>query len=242
MHDYSTTLGVDATVRVATAIAVTAVLLTISSGKASALEYGDYDAARIVREVDAPSGRRFGLDAAYLDRMLTDLAAHATDKPPKFDSPQDLQRARRDAQKLSGMLDALINVPSPNVEFLMRAAHLNSMAHNLGVPGAGEKARTLFERWLQRAPDDARGHLLYGTFLARTGQYQQAQAHLEQARAAGMEEATYALGLVRLALGDRMSAFKFLDDYRRLKPTDPGINQLIEGVRNGTIDIRWTSR
>jgi len=62
---------------------------------------------------ETPAGKKYGFDSAYLDQMLNDLSTHAQNYPPQFDTLQDKQRATQDVQALSGILDILINVPTP---------------------------------------------------------------------------------------------------------------------------------
>ncbi len=110
-----------------------ALSILLSSSLSYAKEYGTYDPKRILTVSESPSGKKYGFDTAYLDLMLNDLALHAKNYPPKFDTPQDQQRAIRDVKTLSGMLDILINGPTPNPELLVRAGYLNSIGYNLDI-------------------------------------------------------------------------------------------------------------
>lgn len=217
---------------------VLAFLVLLTTLGADAREYGAYDLKRLITVSETPSGRKYGFDGAYLDLILNDLAAHARNYPPQFDTPQDQQRAAQDALALAGMLDSLINVPSPHPELLIRAAHLNSMGHNLGVAGAGEKANLIFQRLLAILPSDARGNYMYGAFLSGVGKPKDALPYLEKALAIGVVDAAYAIGMTHLALGDKEKALKSLEDYKARRPGDGNVDKLIEAIRNGKIEFK----
>ncbi|MDA0200128.1 MAG: hypothetical protein OT643_15305, partial [Bacteroidetes bacterium] len=112
-----------------------ALLVVLVTSNANAREYGNYDPKRLLTISETSAGKNYGFDSAYLDQILNDLSAHAKNYPPQFDTPQDKQRATQDVKALSGMLDILINVPTPNSELLVRASYINSMGHNLDIPG-----------------------------------------------------------------------------------------------------------
>src|SRR5450755_2823760 len=147
---------------------VVIVWAVIGSSSAYAKEYGNYDVRRILTVTETPSGKRRGIDIKYLDLMLNDLAAHAINYPPNFDSDQDRQRATRDTGLLSGMLDVLVKEPNPQPEILFRAASVNSFGHNLNIPGSAEKASSIYQRLLAISPDHPRTNFSYGMFLAGT--------------------------------------------------------------------------
>ena len=128
-------------------------LVALVASAASAKEYGHYDLQRLLTITETPTGKIYDFDKAYSDRILRDLKAHAQNYPPQFDTPQDKQRAIQDAQAMSGMLDTLIDVPAPDPELLARAAYVNSLAHNLDIPGAAEKASSIFQRLLAAVPN-----------------------------------------------------------------------------------------
>lgn len=205
---------------------------------ASAREYGNYDPKRLLTVSETPSGKKYGFDGAYLDRMLNDLSAHAKNYPPQFDTPQDKQRAVRDAKALSGMLDTLINVPAPDPELLVRAGYVNSIGHNLDIPGAAAKADAIFRRLLAASPADPRGNYMYGTFLAGAGKSRESLPYLEKALAAGVADAAYAIGMTYLTLGDKEQALRKLEDYKRRKPGDANVDKLIDAIRNGKFEIK----
>lgn len=215
-----------------------AVLVVLATFNASAREYGNYDPKHLLSVSETPSGKKYGFDGAYLDQMLNDLSAHAKNYPPQFDTPQDKQRATQDVKALSGMLDILINVPTPNPELLVRAGHVNSMGHNLDIPGAVEKASSIFLRLLSAAPSDPRGNYMYGTFLAGVGKPKEALPYLEKALAVGVVDAAYAIGMTYLTLGNKEQALKNLESYKQRKPSDGNVDKLIDAIRNGKIEFK----
>ncbi|MBU0752444.1 MAG: hypothetical protein KJ787_05990 [Gammaproteobacteria bacterium] len=207
-----------------------------------AAAYAAYDPQRLLTTTETPAGKKHGLDVAYLDRMLGALASHARNYPPQFDSPQDRQRAVQDVKVLAGMLDALLIGPTPHPELLLRAGLLNGMGHNLDIPGCADKAAAAFGRLLQADPAHARGNLYYGNFLAGSARPRQALPHLEMAAAAGLPEASYSLGMTWLSLGDRQKAIEHLTAYQQRSPSDTAVGRLIEGIRNGKVELKQAGR
>lgn len=217
---------------------VLSLLVLLVSFAASAKEYGNYDSKRLLAISETPSGKKYSVDSAYLDQMLNDLSVHAKNYPPQFDTPQDRQRATQDVKALSGILDILIDAPTPNPEFLIRAGYLNSIGHNLEIAGSADKANLIFQRLLAVAPADPRGNYMYGTFLAGVGKPKDALSYLEKALAVGVTDAAYAIGMSYLSLGDKEQALKSLEDYKRRKPSDTNVDKLIDAIRNGKIDVK----
>jgi tetratricopeptide (TPR) repeat protein len=208
-----------------------------AASTASAAKYGNYDLERLVRVSETPSGKAYSIDTAYLDQVIRDLSVHAGSYPTQFDTPQDKQRATQDAKALSGMLDILINVPSPNPELLFRAGYVNIIGYNLDIAGAAEKADAIFRKLLTASPSDPRGNYRYGAFLAGSGKPKEALPYLKKALAAGVDGAAYSLGMTYLSLGDKEQALKNLEDYKRRKPGDTSVDTLIDAIRNGKVTI-----
>jgi predicted Zn-dependent protease len=217
---------------------VPALLVIFVASGVSAREYGNYDPKRLLTVSETPAGKKYGFDGAYLDKMLNDLSDHAKNYPPQFDTPQDKRRATQDVKALSGMLDVLINAPAPSLELLIRGGYVNSIGHNLDIPGAAEKADAIFRRLLAAAPSDPRGNYMYGTFLAGVGKPKEALPYLEKALAVGVVDAAYAIGMAYLALGDKEQALKSLEDYKQRKPSDGNVDKFIDAIRNGKIEFK----
>lgn len=215
-----------------------AILMLHASSVTCAKEYGNHDPKRMLTVSETPSGKKHGFDLRYLDQMLNDLALHAKNYPPQFDTAQDRQRAVQDIKMLSGMLDILIVGPSPNAELLMRAGFLNSIGHNLDIPGSAEKTAAIFQKLLTAAPADPRGNYMYGTFLAGAGKPREAIPYLEKALAVGVADAAYSFGMTYLTLGDKQKALQHLDAYQQRNPNDGNVTKLIDGIRNGKLEIK----
>lgn len=213
-------------------------ILSLAYGK----EYGNYDLRRIPTVSDSPSGKKYGIDLKYLDQMLNDLALHAKNYPPQFDTPQDQHRAGQDIIKLSGLLDVLVNGPNPNPEFLRRAGFLHSMGYNLDIPGSGEKVAVIFKKLLTAVPSDPRGNYMYGKFLAEASRPKEALPYLETALSVGVIDAAYSLGLTYFILGDREKALQNLEDYRKMRPNDTVAAKIVDSIRSGKATIKYRGR
>lgn len=217
------------------------ILIALVASTVSAREYGNYDTKRLLTVTETPEGKKYGFGGPYLGQMMSDLSAHARNYPPQFDTPQDKQRATEDVKALSGMLDVLINVPKPDVGLLTLAGDINSMGHNLDIPGAAQKANSIFLRLLTAAPSDSRGNYMYGNFLAGVGKPKEALPYLEKALAVGVVDAAYAIGMTYLTLGDKEQALKNLENYKQRRPSDGNVDKLIEAIRNGKIEFKRNS-
>jgi len=215
-----------------------AIAVVLAASSVSAKEYGNYDLKKLLTVAETSAGKEYGFDVASLDHILNDLAVHAKNYPPRFDTPRDKERATQDVKALSAILDILINVPAPNPELLVRAGFINSMGHNLDIPGAAEKANAIFLKLLAVAPSEPRGNLLYGTFLAGAGKSKEALPYLEKALSLGVADAAYSLGMAYLTLGDKEQALKNLEDYKRRKPEDKNVDPLLDAIRHGKIEFK----
>lgn len=212
--------------------------LLSSSFLAYGKEYGNYDLKRILTFTETPSGKSYGIDGRYLDQILNDLSLHAKNYPPQFDSHQDRQRAIQNVKALSGMLDLLVNGPNPHPELLWRAGFLNSMGHNLDIPGSAEKAVAIFQKSLSISPSDPRSNYMYGTLLAGMGKWNEALPYLQKAHSAGVADASYSLGMTYLSLGEKEKALEHLEIYQQRSPHDGNIGKLIDGIRNGKLEVK----
>lgn len=64
--------------------------------------------------------------------------------------------------------------------------------------------------------------------------------YLEKSLSFGVAEARYAIGMAHLSLGDKERALEHLELYRQDNPNDKGIEQLLDTVRNGKIEVKKT--
>ena len=202
-------------------------------------EYGQYDAAKIVSISQSASGQPSAtVDFSRLDRILDDLSAHAESYSPQFDSPDDARRAQTDVRVLGGQLDVLVQGPTPNVQILMRAAVLNSIAHNMDIPGTGERAMAEFTALMKMVPESANANYLFGKFLLNTGQAAAAVPVLEKAKTLGAINTDYTLGLAYLLLGQKERALENLEQYAKRVPGDPNAAKIIDAARNGNVTLK----
>ncbi len=216
-----------------------ATLVALIASGASAKEYGNYDPQRLLATSETPAGKKYGFDIAYLDQILNDLATHAKNYPPQFDTPEDKQRATRDVVASSKLLDILINAPAPNPELLLRAGFLNSLGHNLDISGSASKADSIFKKLLAATPSDPRGNYMYGNFLAGSNRPREALPYLDKALSVGVVDAAYSIGMTYLTLGDKEHALKNFEDYKRRRPGDANVDKIIEAIRNGKVEFKY---
>ena len=193
------------------------ILLSLNISIANAKEYGAWDGNLILTKTETSSGTKHGINAEYMERMLIDLAAHARNYPPSFDSESDKQRATRDAGMLAGMLDVFIDSPNVHPEMLFRAAMANNIAHNLQIPKAAEKANSIYQRLLQIAPDNLNVNYNYGVFLASAAKTKESIPYLEKALSLGATDGEYSLGMVYLGLGDKSKALQYFESYKKAR-------------------------
>jgi tetratricopeptide (TPR) repeat protein len=135
-----------------------------------------------------------------------------------------------------------VNDPNPSQGILLRAGDLNSMGHNLDIIISSQRAFTCFQKLLAIAPEHPFGNYLYGKFLAETGNPGQALPYIEKARAFGVVYADYTLGMIYLTLGDKQKALEHLEAYRQVRPDDGKVSFLIDGIRNGKIQLKTSGQ
>jgi|HubBroStandDraft_5_1064220.scaffolds.fasta_scaffold63728_2 predicted Zn-dependent protease len=214
-------------------------LLLNPAAFAHAKEYGHYDIRNVITVSESATGQHSAtVNFSLLDQMLDDLSVHNNNYPAQFDSAEDRQRAVSDVTAISKPLDMLANNPNPNAQLLLRVAVLNSVGHNMDIPGAAEKAMTAFTTLLKKSPDDPRAHYLYGKFLVGAGKPLDAIPVLERAKSLGAVNADYTVGLAYLSAGDKKKALENLEHYARRVPDDSNAPKIIEAIRNGNIEVK----
>jgi tetratricopeptide (TPR) repeat protein len=212
-------------------------LLLFFSNASFAQEYGVYDPRKILTVSETNAGKKYGLDLQYLDQIISDLSLHARNYPPKFDSESDQQRAIKDTQTLSGMLDPLVNNPQASPALLRRTSLLHSIGHNLDIPGATQKADRDFRNLLKQHPDDAAANFAYGAFLGGSNQGGKALPYLEKSAKAGYSNAYYSLGMAYLMQNNTELALKNFAIYKRHTPNDQSVVEIMEAIKNGSIHV-----
>ncbi len=212
-------------------------LLLLFSRSSFAQEYGVYDPIKILVVTETSAGKKHSLDLKYLDQIIDDLSLHAKNYPPKFANESDKQRATRDVKTLSGMLDALVDTPQASPELLKRTSLLNSIGHNLDVPGAAQKADRDFQNLLKQQPDNPTANFAYGAFLGSSNQSDKALPYLERSAKSGYSDAYYALGMAHLMQNNTELALENFESYKSHRPDDQSVEQIIIAIESGNIQL-----
>jgi hypothetical protein len=121
---------------------------------------------------------------------------------------------------------------------LLRLAVLHGFGHNLDIPGSSEKAEALFTKLLGITPDDPQANFRFGVFYAVTAKRANAVPYLEKAKALGVPNADYWLGVTYASLGENAKAIENLTSYTNRVPTDINAAKILDAVRNGKVEIK----
>ena len=214
------------------------ILLAFLSNSSIAKEYGVYDLKKILTVTETNAGKKYGLDLKYLDQIINDLSIHAKNYPTKFDNGNDKLRATNDTKVLSGMLDTLVNNPKASPDLLRRTSILNSIGHNLDIPGAAQRADRDFQNLLHQLPDDPSANYAYGVFLGSSNQGGKALPYLEKAAKAGYTNAYYSLGMAYLTQNNTELALKNFEIYKSHNPSDQDVVKIMEAIKSGSIQFK----
>jgi tetratricopeptide (TPR) repeat protein len=213
-------------------------LLSLFSSVVLAAEYGHYDPNTVVSLSQAIPGKpSVTVNVPYFVQILNDLGSHASTWPVKFDSLDDKRRAENDVVTLSAELDTIAD-NFRDESMLLRLALLHAVGHNLDIPGSGEKAVAVFNKVLEKWPNDPQANYRYGVFLASTAKNRDAIPLLEKAKALGMVDADYPLGLTYMAVGDKDKAVANLRSYTARVPGDTNATRTLDAVMNGKVEIK----
>ena len=200
--------------------AFNALLLCSISSVVLATEYGHYDPKTVVSLSETTPGKpTVTINVPYFVQMLNDLGSHAGTWPVKFDSIDDRHRAEHDVALLSAQLDTIAD-NFRDESMLLRLALLHAVGHNLDIQGSSEKAIAVFDKVLERWPNDPQANYRYGIFLAGTTKNRDAIPLLEKAKSLGVVDADYTLGLTYMGLGDKEKAIANLKSYTARVPGD----------------------
>ncbi len=214
-------------------------VLCSTSATAQAMEYGHYDVKSVVSiSESAPGKPSVTVNVAYFVQILNDLGTHAGTWPVHFDSADDQHRAEHDVVSLSALLDPLADNFNTKA-LLLRLALLHAVGYNLDIPGADEKAVAVFNKALQLWPNDSQVNFWYGVFLAGTNKSRsEAIPLLEKAKALGVVDAEYTLGLTYLSLGDKVKAVENLKSYTARVPNDQNAARALDAVLNDKVEVK----
>jgi tetratricopeptide (TPR) repeat protein len=213
-------------------------LLCSISSVALATEYGHYDPKTVVSLSETTPGKpAVTINVPYFVQILNDLGSHAGTWPVKFDSIDDRRRAEHDVALLSAQLDIIAD-NFRDESMLLRLALLHAVGHNLDIPGSSEKAVAVFDKVLERWPNDPQANYRYGVFLAGTAKNRDAIPFLEKAKSLGVVDADYTLGLTYMSLGDKDKAVANLKSYTARVPGDENATRTLDAVINGKVEIK----
>lgn len=199
-----------------------------------AREYGHHDLKQLV-QMNAPPATGAKLNMEHLDKLLTDLSLHAGNYPPRFDTAEDAQRARRDVITLMGMLGTAFGTESTPPDLMLRMGLLGAIGHNLSAPGGAVFAKSQFAQLLKANPEHAAGNYHYSTFLASSAHPKEALPYLLKAKDKGVIPALYGLGMTYLALGEMAKTIENLQAYQKAEPSDTSVEKLLTAIRTGKV-------
>lgn len=208
-------------------------LLLFLAPLAQSRGYGHYSTKNIVKLQADSSGAYSLVPCQKLARMLDDLAQHAQYYPPRFDTKEDLARARSDVSNVTRFIRSNYSAYRRSNELLLYQAFLYSIGYNLDLPHAADAADMAFSELLEIEPDNATVHHLYGAFLASASYPTEAEQHLTRAIDGGIVEAHFDIGLTYLQSGRTEQAIRHFEQYAKAYPEDAGISKLITALRSG---------
>ena len=170
-----------------------------------------------------------------VDHTLDEIAPHALNYPPKFDS--DIQRNQIQT-KLKDVIQ-LLNAASlkyPNdMEILFRKAVANGMGHNMDFPNCAETSMEAYEELLKHNPEDRRANFYYGGFLSGTTLVQQSIKYLQKAIQLGEGDAHYTLAFVYMKLHDSQSALPEFKEFLKTNPDNKTAQKMVSEIESGKV-------
>ena len=215
------------------------IVLCHLSASAHAKEFGHYDISSVISiDKSVPEKPTATVNISYFVQILNDLGSHAGNWPPPFDTVDDRHRAEHDVTVLSGLLDTVAD-NFHDESLLLRLALLHSVGHNLDIPGSGEKAVAVFDKVIELWPNDLQANFRDGVFLAGTDKYRRnAIPLLERAKALGVVDADYPLGLTYMSLGEKAKAVENLKSYTTRVATDENAARTLDVVIHDKVEMK----
>lgn len=206
---------------------------------AHAKEYGHYEVSKVISVSGIETGKPSAtVNLVYFSQILDDLGSHASIWPPQFDSIDDRHRAEHDVYLLSNMLDPVADNFSHSTPMLLRLGMLHGFGHNLDIPGSSEKAEAVFTKLLEQSPDDPQANFQFGKFYALTLKRANAIPYLEKAKALGVSNADFWLGMTYTSLGENAKAIDNLTSYTTRVPTDTNAAKMLDAVKHGKVEMK----
>lgn len=214
------------------------VIIINCHGYLFAASYGNYDVRKIVSVREDVNGKKQAdVDIGYLDKITSDLSTHAENYPPRFDNDEDKNKARKDIEQLVHVLGVLKD-GGGDKEIMVRAAHIYSIAHNLDIKDAAEKAKGVYSQLVSRYPDNSNIAYKYGVFLAGIGLLDESMPYLNMALSAGILDANFSIGMIYIARGDKEKALTYLKKYIAINPKDVNASRIVEAIGSGNVKVQ----
>jgi hypothetical protein len=219
------------------------VCTTAVAKPAVAKPYGPHDLKTVmVQEVrDGKMAGRF--DLHRMEYLVNDLAHHALHFPPMFDTPQEFQQARNDANQLAHMFEVMLDLPGPDLDaefrdfVTVRLAVLHTIRLIFNQPNAANKALDFYERGVERNRNNPQFEFYMGSYLSHIGKITASIELLNRANSGGEQRALYPLGVSYLQLNQAVKAKALLEQYKQLFPADQRTDlalKLVDRALNAT--------
>jgi hypothetical protein len=210
---------------------------------ALAQSYGHYDIGKGATLAEPVPGKHTAsINLQYLSQVIDDLGRHAAMYPPHFEFPEDRQRAESDVTAISALIDPLSQNFSNSAPLQLRLGLLHAIGFNLDIPGSYEKAGAAFSTLMKLTPNDPQANYQYGAFLAATTRKGDGIPFLEKAKALGVLNADYWLGMSYAVLGEKAKAVENLETYTKGVPSDQNAARILDAVLNDRFKVEEKKR
>lgn len=186
----------------------------------------------------------FGAQAASFNqqsaqKFIDELAPHAHDYPPRFDSPAQRDLMRKQLHDMLPSINAASERAAQDPTLMFMKAYANGMGRNLDLPGCAEVAVAAYIDLIALQPKSGRAHFYFGGFLASTGQGADSIPYLLKAIELGETGAHYSLGFMYLMQGDKRLALEHLKTYLKTKPDDEMALKVVASLEGGTDSVTF---
>lgn len=175
------------------------------------------------------------------EKFINELATHAHDYPPRFDSPAQGDRMRKQLSDMLPSINAASERAPQDPKLMFMKAYANSMGHNLDLPGCAELAVASYTELIALQPKFGRAYFHLGGFLASTGHGADSIPFLLKAIELGETGAHYTLGFMYLMQGDKRYALVHLKTYLESKPDDAMARKVVADLETGKESVTFGS-
>jgi serine/threonine protein kinase/Tfp pilus assembly protein PilF len=219
----------------------------LSEAFASQYRYAEKDSTLLDKAID--SGLRAlmydptvseayaALALAYFEKKLLDEALTAGRKAIELDTNNYiahwiLGRIYYSTDRNEDAIELFKKVVLINPEFYSAYNDLSAcyerMDNKVEYDNNMQKVIGLFPKYLSQNPDDARGHVMYATALARIGKREEAEKEAEKA--------------IELSPNDALMLYNAACFHSRLGNKDSGIKYLEQAIKLGYANYEWIKR